>query len=595
MLKRAKEQYQTESWKKHYSGNAGFRAELALSCDEEYIRLIRGRRRTQQLRDNASFICFSEKNRSKKSKSWKARCRKRHQWEKHRAEEDVRSYYTKKDRFKAAHTLWSFLQSFPSWVKLDIRNNPEWEYGVEILIDQKKIECVEKNKTPFLPYNYPVLTVRILEKAPVAKDAENIIKKQYRQSDLKRHHTGKSGKKPSFNNNHSKRPQIEKEESRQSPSQTATPLLHFYESLPRSIRRKWRYRMWEPVVNRHDTNALDNYIALLNSALRSGVKIMFVPYDPRNNPYANLLWNMSVSDSVNIESTSSNHVYNAELQLKLFLNKHCRFFALPEWVWRLCKTKIEKTDLDSLRAWSFGKSPREILGLSKHENGYFHNLPASMPSLNFALTYCVALAKHCDKRLSLVLAKALHERGNSVYSVYLQRSRLLVEWFNEQEINNLGDVGDLIDYFYQKNRFSSDISLKGRTLKSMMREMNLWHRELYGVKIGYHTWPKQGFSYIFGKNKVIFDEINNSKQLQDEGCKQRHCVVTYLNRCLKKKCAIVAMNALDGSMNLTLEINLARRCIVQAKGKRNTNTSKQEDRCIRRYAREKNLQYDCVA
>lgn len=586
MLKQAKKQYRSNGLN-CYRGKMGFHAELSCCYDEETAWLIRGRRGKWSLQD-AWLFSYERKSICRVfKKSWKDRCRKQHQWEKHFQTDWERTYLAYNCRqYKKSDRLLTFLRTFPDWVKIDIRDNEEWKRGIDQLIEQKKIECREESFNLCYLSDYPIRTVRFIHAVPSPDEDE--------YNDLLRLHQGWQNPDKKRTRHNSRCQQKNLAERVEQPQ--ATPLPGFYSTLPHSIRRNWRYRQWEEVMKFTDAKVKKNYLALLNAALRLKLKIMCTPHDPKNNPYARLLWNLSKTTALrDPASVALSRCHNANIQFKAWVNQCFFDYPLPDWAYCMMQTEPGAEARQALLAWGRGQSPRSIFGLSEQENGIFHEIHFAMPSVKFALAYSAAMARHCTRQLALAFAEALHGRDNAIYPYYLQRVRSLAEWFAVQKIDDLSQVGNLMDYFYRENYFLHDFDLKGRTLKSMLREMTLWHRELNLQEQGTGAWKTHNLSHVLEKDEVIFEELDNAKKLQYEGRRQHNCAASYLKKCMESRCAIVAMNELNSGLRVTFEINISDKKIVQAKGKCNAKPTSQELKYIRRYARDKQLAIACAA
>lgn len=662
MLKQAKKHFRLEFCCRCQGNKGGLFRELIISCDPEHRPYIRARRRKNGIEYAGNYADYRDGwyHKQYDTKSWKSRCRKRHQWEKHfhTAYEIENANLLNKEH--AAEKIYRIVQEHSGWIKIDIRDNPEWRDGIAWLGEKKKIECREDWK---YPWSYPVRNIRALQQptsseddfldtfnqkkysqmargwhcfprqSPEWKEVDAFLDvkttKEYRSSDLRLHHTGKQKNSSrmividfyvdllqhieKFNRKpkrkmiyawayHPHRPTRRRSHYRQKNTSLsneplkATPLLDFHTSLPRSIRRNWRYQQWENVMEFADAKVEKNYLALLNAALRLKLKIMYTPHAPENNPYAQLLWNLSKITALrDPASVALGKYHNADTQFAAWVNQCFFDYPLPDWAYRVMQTKTEEADRKALISWGCGQSSRSIFGLSKQENGIFHEIHFAVPSVRFALAYSAAMTRHCTRQLALAFAEALHGRDNAIYPYYLQRVRSLAEWFAVQKIDDLSQVGNLMDYFYRENYFLHDFDLKGRTLKSMLREMTLWHRELNLQEQGTGAWKTHNLSHVLEKDEVIFEELDNAKKLQYEGRRQHNCAASYLKKCMESRCAIVAMNELNSGLRVTLEINISDKKIVQAKGKCNAKPTSQDLKYIRRYARDKQLAIACAA
>jgi len=121
-------------------------------------------------------------------------------------------------------------------------------------------------------------------------------------------------------------------------------------------------------------------------------------------------------------------------------------------------------------------------------------------------------------------------------------------------------------------------SMKGRTVQSMLRLMQDWHRSL-GVADGGLAWgpsplrpmlieePSQDPSTP--PNVWHLMELTNGAQLRTEGTALHHCVASYAERCWRGVSRILSLRFRRGDKVrhvLTIEVDLKRRAVVQARG-----------------------------
>ena len=124
-------------------------------------------------------------------------------------------------------------------------------------------------------------------------------------------------------------------------------------------------------------------------------------------------------------------------------------------------------------------------------------------------------------------------------------------------------------------------SMKGRTVQSMLRLMRNWHRGL-GLANGGLFWtpsplqsmmieePSQDPSAPPSVWRLM--ELTNGAQLRTEGTALHHCVASYADRCWRGTSRIWALRVHRGEKVrhvLTVEVDLKRRAVVQARGWRN--------------------------
>ena len=121
-------------------------------------------------------------------------------------------------------------------------------------------------------------------------------------------------------------------------------------------------------------------------------------------------------------------------------------------------------------------------------------------------------------------------------------------------------------------------SMKGRTVQSMLRLMQDWHRTL-GLANGGLTWapsplqpmmieePSQDPSAPPSVWQMM--ELTNGAQLRTEGTALHHCVASYADRCWRGASRIWALRVHRGEKTrhvLTVEVDMKRRAVIQARG-----------------------------
>lgn len=163
---------------------------------------------------------------------------------------------------------------------------------------------------------------------------------------------------------------------------------------------------------------------------------------------------------------------------------------------------------------------------------------------------------------------------------------------------------NLLDYILHMYRNDRSYSLKGRTVASLMRNMEEWHDELNRVRIEKHgkkSWPHcefEDYSWEEGKQYSItryrVEEILSSRKLSEEGKAMRHCVYSYTRSCIARKCAIFSyqktgINSVDFKRVSTIEVDLRSKKVVQIANKINKRPKKTELLKIKIWAKEVGL------
>jgi hypothetical protein len=129
-----------------------------------------------------------------------------------------------------------------------------------------------------------------------------------------------------------------------------------------------------------------------------------------------------------------------------------------------------------------------------------------------------------------------------------------------------------------RNPPQPSFSMNGRTVQSMLRLMQDWHRSL-GLANGGLTWsssplqpmvieePSQDPSAPPSVWQLM--ELTNGAQLRTEGTALHHCVASYAERCWRGASRIWSLRVQRGEKVrhvLTIEVDMKRRAVVQARG-----------------------------
>ena len=179
------------------------------------------------------------------------------------------------------------------------------------------------------------------------------------------------------------------------------------------------------------------------------------------------------------------------------------------------------------------------------------------------------------------------------------------------------EVGQLLDYL-SAQRFGANapqprLSMKGRTLATLVRQTHQWHEQLarerraadrarrrVGRSASYEqSWPSSGiggFEHVEGQGEtrrvVRVVELLDANALFDEGRRLHHCVGSYAYACSSGRCAIFSMRvgqAGDIAPRVTIEVLPREGQIVQARGACNRPPTAQEGRWLRQWAGEARL------
>ena len=146
-------------------------------------------------------------------------------------------------------------------------------------------------------------------------------------------------------------------------------------------------------------------------------------------------------------------------------------------------------------------------------------------------------------------------------------------------------------------------SMKGRTIQSVLRQVERWHRELnYATIEGETVWPTcgiSGYERIEGtegwQTIVRIDEIVTSGELQHEGKAMRHCVASYAHMALAalRRFLLKLDNGKGSDRRLTIQLDVPSKRIIQARGRFNASPQPLDERYLRNWATATGLTIAC--
>lgn len=175
---------------------------------------------------------------------------------------------------------------------------------------------------------------------------------------------------------------------------------------------------------------------------------------------------------------------------------------------------------------------------------------------------------------------------------------------------NRNSFDEVTDFLAHKLRFDRQFRMQGRTASSVVKLSNEWHLQMQQAKLGKHIqWHGLGiadWSYE-DKSEVWFvTELRDNKELVNEGRKQKHCVYSYVQRCVEGRsfifsirgCRKIAADYTDEGQpiwdrqfetrRVTVEVSPSR-TVVQVRGPSNRPPIPEEREVLRRWAGEKGI------
>jgi hypothetical protein len=195
----------------------------------------------------------------------------------------------------------------------------------------------------------------------------------------------------------------------------------------------------------------------------------------------------------------------------------------------------------------------------------------------------------------------------------------VLRFFIKNPMLDMAQVNPIVDYIWNQ-KFANrrifvergvaqeqppeqpNFSMKGRTVESLLKEVEAWHRrlgkEVKGGKLQWEKSPIRDFEFIEGnrdsKNMRIWSikELVSSNELVAEGRVLKHCVASYAQSCGRGASSIWTMDfqTEDGTEKLlTIEVANQAKLIKQIRGRLNRLATEKEKNIILRWAEKENL------
>jgi len=262
-------------------------------------------------------------------------------------------------------------------------------------------------------------------------------------------------------------------------------------------------------------------------------------------------------------------------------------------------TLARRTDAPDLRRWyvvaAQGSSLYRFAArfyLSKQETHHFLTAPPDVGSARRAFWYAVARAQ-CD-RADVALKVARCKVAS--YSIASTFWKDVARFFARHPLSIAG-MDDLVDFLFTAKREDEAFTLKGRTLESLTRRMEEWHRVLRrNSAVGGGAWvgsPLPDVESESGRDakRAIWRirQLKTGDELFREGMRMRHCVAGYKPMCMAGHISIwsMACEFPIGTVNkgVTMEVTKDGR-IVQCRGFANRLPYGNEVMTAKRWARE---------
>jgi len=261
--------------------------------------------------------------------------------------------------------------------------------------------------------------------------------------------------------------------------------------------------------------------------------------------------------------------------------------------------KFHKRRVPDLRRWYIiatqGGSVFKADGhrfLTRQETHHFLTAPNEILSSKQAFWY--ALARATSERDDIALR--ISRSKIAAYSIASTYWKEVARFFARNPVSAPA-MDDLADYLLAARQEDRDFTLKGRTLSSLQKKMEDWHRDLRREQeISGGAWAGSSLpdvDYAAGSEEKPavwrFRQIKTGNALFQEGVRMHHCVVTYKWACERGDISIWSLTSEFpiGRINrgVTMEVTKDGR-IVQCRGFANRLPYANEVTMAKRWAQE---------
>jgi hypothetical protein len=152
---------------------------------------------------------------------------------------------------------------------------------------------------------------------------------------------------------------------------------------------------------------------------------------------------------------------------------------------------------------------------------------------------------------------------------------LMIDWF----VHILTEVsGGGIPERWKPNTIAGVL----RSARQWFAEINFWRGSIYKPTLSWHS-RKLSWRWTNGEDVIwSFQELTSAYELFQEGAALGHCVGSYAGRCHIGSCAIVSLRK-NGIPTITIEFDLRRLAVVQARGFKNREATPEERLVIDRW------------
>jgi len=245
--------------------------------------------------------------------------------------------------------------------------------------------------------------------------------------------------------------------------------------------------------------------------------------------------------------------------------------------------------------WSLYKLAKDVL--TKKECHYFLNFTDGTAESNIWRARCKRV--NLSNKFTDIIVTTLHRREVSIRNAqWLEFVEFLGRNQGDFEKNSLHEIMDFLNAQFAQLR-----TLKGRTVSSLTRMSNEWHRVMGRTKYtgNFEQWegcgiPLWNFKFKDDPTYWFIVEITDSRDLYTEGNKLRHCVGSYTHLCKEGRASIFSLRKKmykeDNLMYRCVSIEVHAGAIYQVRRRMNKPPTAEEASVIKRWARDNKLDYN---
>ena len=146
------------------------------------------------------------------------------------------------------------------------------------------------------------------------------------------------------------------------------------------------------------------------------------------------------------------------------------------------------------------------------------------------------------------------------------------------------DMEILVDYLFAITPIERGKLLRQSMARAVLRA-EAWHGALGQNRVTVNSGPLPASGLPDGTFESIWSirQIRTGRELSAEGLELKHCVASYWNSVMSRRCAIFSLKR-EGMRHLTVEVRLAEGNIVQARGMRNRQPRPDERAVLEKWA-----------